>query len=338
MRASATLLDRTAVRLSELEFPSNRLHVPRTRLAFIHLDNLLHFAKMDRDGRVDGFVAAYLPDEVAILLLNHGEVMNAIAMAGDGRRVMPIATALKDMREQIERGELVYADAPMEQLAWMYQSCALPATPRQVDGQRPEALFTDLRGERFSGVLELISNGRVAYFKFDGGQYASGYFTGRPDGRSVPKYVEGLFSAGADGKRPQVAAAVFPAVDRVPAQAPPALIQTYRELFWHLAEVAEGKVPGEAMKRAYRLRDGLEAKHAVLSAIGRPLDREALAVVTSAEGLTDGLAAWVSNLLQELEIIAPGIAPGVLREATREDRFVLQKSEFYGKLPWPVTW
>ena len=51
MRSSTAQLVDTPVRLADLRFPATQVHVHRTRLAYIHLDNLLHFGKIDRDGR-----------------------------------------------------------------------------------------------------------------------------------------------------------------------------------------------------------------------------------------------------------------------------------------------
>ncbi len=94
MRLSAVRLAESKVRLADLMFPSQRVQIHRTRLAFIHLDNLLHFAKIDRDGRVDGYVAAYLPDSVAVLFFKRGEVMTAVAFTEAGRTVVSIASAI----------------------------------------------------------------------------------------------------------------------------------------------------------------------------------------------------------------------------------------------------
>ncbi len=177
MRRSTAVLSQTRVRLSNLEFPCARLHVHRTRLVFIDLDNLLHFAKMDREGRLDGFAAAYLPEEVILLLIEDGEAVTAVSLAGAGRSVVPMAAVLDRLRGGAERGELVYGEAPREQLAWMYASCAAPATPRWVGAQDPALLFPALRHERFTGVLELIADGRVSYFRFADGQFQNGYYS-----------------------------------------------------------------------------------------------------------------------------------------------------------------
>src|SRR5437773_4516589 len=115
MRASTARLMNSPVRLAELTFPQVTRLVHRTRLAFIHLDNLLAFAKRDRDGRVDGYITAYLPDECLLLFFRKGEAVNAASLHTTGRQVVTITEALKRMRGEVERGELMYAAAPMEQ-------------------------------------------------------------------------------------------------------------------------------------------------------------------------------------------------------------------------------
>lgn len=338
MRASAIRLAETKVRLADLMFPSARVQIHRTRLAFIHLDNLLHFAKIDRDGRVDGYVAAYLPDEVALLFFKRGEVMTAVAFNQGGRSVVSIGSVLRRMREEMERGELAFCDAPMEQLAWMYHSCATPPENKFVDAKHPEALFPALQHERFSGVLELISEGRVSYFKFQDGRFLNGYFSGKSEETTIGQHVETLFRPRPDGAAPAVAASVFRPDGELPEQASEVLIQSYRELFWRILAVAEQHVPGEAQKRGVKVRDALTKGSAPLGAIGTPLDRQLPEVIARPEQLTQGLGDWSRQVLQQLEIIAPGVAPKIIQEATKEQRFVLQKAGFYQALPWTVSW
>jgi len=338
MRLSAVRLAATKVRLADLMFPSQRVQVHRTRLAFIHLDNLLHFAKIDRDGRVDGYLAAYLPDSVALLFFKRGEVMTAVAFTEGGRTVASIASVLREMAQEMERGELAFCDAPMEQLTWMYHSCAAAREPKLVDVQNPETIFPALQHERFSGVLELISNGKVSYFRFDDGRFVNGYFSGKAEESTIAQHVESLFRPGADGARPQVAASVFRPDGELPEQASPAMIQSYRELFWRILAVAEQQVPGEANQRGIKLRDALAKSAGPLGTVGTPLDREPTEMVIRPDQLTQGLADWTRQLLQQLEIIAPGVAPTIVRDATREHRFALQKAGFYQALPWAVSW
>jgi hypothetical protein len=39
-----------------------------------------------------------------------------------------------------------------------------------------------------------------------------------------------------------------------------------------------------------------------------------------------------------LEVIAPGVAARVLRDAARDHRYVLQRAGFFTHLPWSVHW
>src|SRR6266550_8603650 len=169
MRASTARLTNSPVLLAELSFPQVNRLIHRTRLAFVHLDNLLAFAKRDRDGRVDGYITAYLPEECLLVFFRKGEAVNAASLHTGGRQVVTITEALKRMRAEVERGELAYCAAPMEQLAWMYASCAGGYESRFIDVNQPDKFFPVLQQEQATGVLELISNARVSYVRFDGG-------------------------------------------------------------------------------------------------------------------------------------------------------------------------
>lgn len=338
MRASAAQLGDSGVRLAELSFPRKRTHIQRTRLAFIHLDNLLHFAKIDRDGRFDGFVVAYLPDQVTVLFLRKGELATAASFTEAGRIVQPLTKALKEMRDELERGELCYCDAPEQQLAWMYHSLASPATPKLLAPNEPELIFPALQHERFTGILELISDGRVNYLRFEEGQFRDGYFSDRTEDVPVPKYIESLFSPHEDGTRRQLAAAVFPQKDDLPSQAPPELIQIYRDLFWGIVAGAEHEGGTDVTKHAIKFRDLLKNVHTSLEAIGQPRDRAPVPIVATPEELTYALSDWALQFLEQIEIVAPGVAPSVLKEATKEQRFLLQRAGFFERMPWTVAW
>ena len=239
MRASTARLTNSPVRLADLRFPQVDQLIHRTRLAFIHLDNLLSYAKRDRDGRVDGYLCAHVPDGCLLLFFRKGEPVNAAAFEAAGREVITITEALRRMRAETERGDLTYCAAPMEQLAWMYQSCAVPPQPRLVDPGQPTALFPVLKEEKVTGVLEFISNGRVSYVRLDEGKFVSGYFCEKPGDMPVPRYFESLFKPLPDGSDPALAACVFPYVADLPAQEPHALINTYRELYWRIVDAVE---------------------------------------------------------------------------------------------------
>ena len=339
MRASAARLMNSPVRLADLEFPRAHGLIHRTRLAFIHLDNLLAWGKRDRDGRVDGYIAAYLPDECLLLFFRNGEAVNAASLHTTGRQVITITDALNRMRLEAERGELAYWTAPMEQLAWMYHSCAAPARPHGMNAADPGTLFSKLQQEKATGVLELIADGRVSYVRLEQGRYAgAGYFCDKPDGMSVPHYLESLFRAGESGEPPALSAATFPAVADLPRQAPDALINTYRQLYWRIVDQVEKEFPGEALRRARRIAAGLADTHRAITLLSVPRDADTPEAVVRPEELSSALTDWSLQLLEGVEVMMPGTAPEILREATREHRYVLESAGFYGRLPWRVKW
>ena len=49
-------------RLASLRYPHERVLLARTKLAYVHLRNLISDAKRDRAARVFGYVAIWLPD------------------------------------------------------------------------------------------------------------------------------------------------------------------------------------------------------------------------------------------------------------------------------------
>lgn len=338
MRASTARLTNSPVRLADLQFPQVNRLIHRTRLAFIHFDNLLAFAKRDRDGRVDGYIAAYLPDECLLLFFRKGEAVNAASLHTAGRQVITITEALKRMRAEVERGDLAYCAAPMEQLAWMYGSCAGGYTPRLVDVNQPDKFFPVLQQEKVSGVLELISNGRASYLKFDQGKYVSGYFCDRPDNLPPARYLESLFDIGADGAPPAMSAGVFTAESELPAQSPTALVNTYRELYWRIVDAVEREFPGEAKRRAQKVTAAIVNTHQALALLSVPRGMDTPDSVVRPEELATALTDWALQLLEGAEVMMPGTATKVLKDATREHRYVLQAAGFYGRLPWRVTW
>ena len=338
MRASTARLTNSPVRLADLQFPQVNRLIDRTRLAFIHLDNLLAFGKRDRDGRVDGFITAYLPDECLLLFFRKGEAVNAASLHTAGRQVITIGEALKRMRAEVERGELAYSAAPMEQLAWMYQSCAAPVEMRTVDTSKPGAFFAEFARDKPSGILELMSHAHVSYVRFDGGRYVSGYFCDKPDAMAIPKFLESQFQARPDGQTPVLTAAVFPHVADLPQQAPTSLINTYRELYWRIVDEVDKEFPGEAKRRAQKVSTGIGDTHKVITILSAPRGTDTPDSVVQPEELANALTDWSLQLLEGVEVMMPGTAPKILREATREHRYVLQSAGYYGRLPWQVAW
>jgi len=337
MRASTARLTNSPVRLADLQFPQVNRLIHRTRLAFIHLENLLAYAKRDRDGRIDGYLAAHLPDECVLLFFRKGEAVNAASLSTAGRQVITITDALKRMRTEVERGDLEYCAAPMEQLAWMYTSCAGGYQARVIDVNQPEKFFPVLQQEKVTGVLELISNGRVSYLKFDHGKYLTGHFCDKPENLPPARYLESLFDPGPGGT-PAMSAGTFAGADDLPAQAATALVNTYRELYWRIVDAVEREFPGEAKRRAQKVTAAIVDTHQALALLSVPRGTDTPDGVVRPEELSSALTDWALQLLEGAEVMMPGTATKVLKDATREHRYVLQAAGFYGKLPWRVTW
>ena len=94
MLVSGTRLLHSAIRLSDVAFPASDTLIARTRLIYLHLDNLLSFAKRDRDGKVDAYFLGYLPDELILLFFQRGELVTAAGIGSGQRTVLPIAEAV----------------------------------------------------------------------------------------------------------------------------------------------------------------------------------------------------------------------------------------------------
>ena len=337
MRASTARLMNSPIRIADLSFPQAGRLVHRTRLAFIHLDNLLAFGKRDRDGRVDGYLTVYLPDECLIVFLRKGDAVNAASLHTNGRQVITITEALKRMRSEVERGELAFCVAPMAQLAWMYQSCAVELQSRTIDLKQPGTFLPSLRQERLTGVIELISDGRVSYLRFDGGRFDEGYFCDKPDDVPVATFLETQFRSNT-GHPLALSAVVFPAVADLPAQAPTSLINTYRELYWRISDEVEKELPGQGRRRAQKVCTGIMGTHKALALLSAPRGVETPEAVVRPEDLSSALSDWSLQLLEGVEVMMPGTAPRILKEATKEHRYVLQSAGFYGHLPWQLAW
>src|SRR5438445_310872 len=172
MRASTARLMNSPVRLADLTFPQVNRLIHRTRLAFIHLDNLLAFGKRDRDGRLDG------------------------------------------------------------------------------------------------------------------------YYCDKPDEQPVGQFFETQFHAASGGAAPAISAVLFPAAAELPQQAPNALINTYRELYWRIVDEVEKEFPGEAKRRAQKVSAGILEQHKAIGILSAARGAETPDAVVQPEELAAALMDW----------------------------------------------
>src|SRR4051812_7897963 len=184
-----------AVSPATLRFPYSRVLLPRTRLAYIHLRNLLNDAKRDRAARISGYVAISLPDELVILYLIGGEVANATFRDAKGASALPIARAIEKVPTQPEYGEICFNEADPEQLACMFATQVEPAQPwpEWLTPQDPGALFPYLMSQTFDGVLEIVANENVNYLIFKDGAVARAFLSSAHHGTVVDR-VSKLFA------------------------------------------------------------------------------------------------------------------------------------------------
>jgi hypothetical protein len=338
MRASSAVLTDTPIRLWEMAFPRSRALVTRTRAAYIALDNLIAFSKQDRDGKVDAYLAAYLPDEVVLLFFLGGELVNAAQLTPAGRSPAPISEALRRIHAESERSEIAFHEAAPDLLAAMYASCTTAPQAFEVDARSPESIFKALYEQRWSGLLELISNGRFNYLTVSGGRFAGGYFADQHPDEAPLTYVARLFRSTPPEPLPFVVAKLYAAPPPLPHQAPPAMIMMFRHYSWDLAGLVEREAPGEGARRAERVRQRLIPEHDVLRWVGGARGAEQQDPVVEPVALADGVAAWTRELLEEVEVVQPQSAARILKDAAREHRFALSAVGFFERLPWQIQW
>jgi hypothetical protein len=338
VRASSAVLTDTSVRLWDLIFPSERALLVRTRSAYVHLDNLIAYAKRDRDGKVHAWLACYRPDETILLFFLGGDLVNAAVITPVGRFPVAISEAMKHVRAEPERAELAYHTAGTETLAAMYAACTQTPQDLGLDPSSPKTIFDNVLARKWSGLLELISNGRVNYLTVKDGRFASGIFSDQRPDEDAKTYLSRLFIAAAPEPRPRVAVKAFAGLDAMPLQATPALVSLLRDYVWDLEELCERDVPGDGAKRGEKVRMKLAATHEALKGVGGPRGSAFADPIIEPRVFTDSLAAWTRDFLGELEVMHPGIAPRVLKEACREPRFQLAALGFFDRLPWKIEW
>lgn len=319
-----------------LHYPSLRVLLPRTRLAYVHLRNLLTDAKRDRSARVSGYVAIWLPEEFLILYLQRGEVVNACHNDGKGFQPIAIGAAVDMVPAEPEYGEITFCEAEDEQLACMFhsQTAAPEPWPPELRSSDPSALFPYLISCTFDGMLEIVVEGAVNYLLFHMGQVSGGYLADAGKGTMVER-VARLFDRERLALHVQVRRWDPPSP--LPVQAATGLVRAYRDLTTSLVLrlVADGREGAPAI--AEHARAMLVGTHPALEGFsfnGRPPKP----VVADAESLTAGVAALINELLWTAGDQDSGSGPGdILRELTHERRHLFQSAGLFDRMSWKVA-
>lgn len=318
-----------------LRYPSSRVLLPRTRLAYIHLKNLLTDAKRDRSARVNAYVAVWLPEEFVVLYLQRGEVVNATAMNKAGWGSVAIGSALERIPSEPEYGEICFHEADDEQLGAMYAAQTQPPDgwPGELNVHDPAALFPFLMSIMFDGVLEIMADDTVNYLVFRAGAVDRAFLSVPATGSIVEKVAK-LFAPGSKVSEGRFRR--WHSLPVLPVQAPPALLQAYRELGNALVQrlVKEGRDSAPAI--AEQARTNLVGKHPELEgfSIGKKPPKEP---VTDTARLTTAVATWLSEVMWATADHGGGAPPEtLLKELTWERRHMFQSAGFYEKMPWKV--
>ena len=323
------------VTVTGLHYPSLRVLLSRTRLAYVHLKNLLGDAKRDRSARVSGYVAIWLPEEFLILYLQRGELVNACHNDGNGFQPIAIGAALDTVPTEPEYGEITFCEAEDEQLSCMFhsQTMAPEPWPLELRSSDPSALFPYLISCTFDGMLEIVADGAVNYLLFTMGQVSRGYLADSGKGNMVER-VSRLFDRERLALHVQVRRWELP--PPLPVQAPTGLVRAYRDLTTSLVLrlVADGREGAPAI--AEHARSMLVGAHPALEGFsfnGRPPK----AVVADADSLTAGVAALINELLWTAGDQGSEAGPGeILRELTHERRHLFQSAGLFERMSWTV--
>lgn len=319
---------------ASLRFPYTRVVLPRTRLAYIHLRNLLTDAKRDRAARISGYVAISLLEELVVLYLVAGEVVNATIRDASGSRAVSITCALEHVPSEPEYGELCFHEADPEQLACMFATQAGPPLgwPDQFTPQEPTALFPYLMSITFDGLVEIIANDGVNYLIFRNGAVAKAFLSSSHHGTVIDRVAK-LFAR--EGRVGEIRVSRWDAPAPLPIQAPAALVQAYRELTNSLVQKLVDVGRDSAPALAEHARQNLLDSHPVLDCFsfgGKP-GKDPLA---DAKCLTAGVAAWIRELMWAAVPDDATSPEELLRDLTWDRRHVFQSAGLYEQIPWKV--
>jgi hypothetical protein len=318
-----------------LRYPCTRVLLPRTRLAYVHVKNLLTDAKRDRGARVSGYVAIWLPEEFLVLYLQGGELVNACLHDGHTFQPIAIGAAVEKVPIEPEYGEICFHEADDTQLACMYttQTTTPDSWPAELRTTDPAALFPYLMASTFDGLVEIAHEGAVNYLLFRNGVVETTYLAGMQGGSMVDR-VSRLFDSERRALHLTVRRWAHPSP--IPVQAPTGLVQAYRDLATSLVLrlVADGRESAPAI--AEHARQTLLTTHPALDGLsfsGRP----ARAVVADADALTAGIAALINELLWAAGDQAGDGPAAMLRDLMHDRRHLFQSAGLYERIAWKVT-
>ena len=320
------------------QFPHEAAFLPRTKLSYVNLPGILSDGKRDRSGRVSGYVAIQLGERCYLVFLRNGEPFNSARIQPGSRAPIALSELIRVVSTESERGEggqIGYYGAPDAQLQAMLATLLHPPAEfgAPIDTTRPDQLFPTLRELRFGGVLELADGGRCHYLSFEDGAFRGGWFCDRDEGKPVGDFLRDEFT------RAGLRATPYPSFPELPVQAGPGFVDLYRRIVGGvLREVSQTAGRETALGLLRRAQDTAAKQHSCVAAFNVTDEgRISGDPVATPAGLTEGVAAWVTEVL----IVASdyhGVDPAATIEKTaRDSRFVLAEHGFFQRLPWALA-
>jgi hypothetical protein len=233
-----------------------------------------------------------------------------------------------------EYGEICFHEAEDDQLACMFlaQTSAADPWPAELNVKDPSALFPFLMSIMFDGFVEIVSEGKVNYLLFRAGAVDRAFLPFAAEG-SIIERVAQLFAPGYSVEGGKFRR--WPSVETLPVQAPPALVQAYRELSNALVQrlVAAGREGAPAI--AEQARQNLTKTHPELESfcIGKKPTREPIADTGK---ITAAVASWLTEVIWAAADHEAAPPADLLKELTWERRHMFQSAGFYDRMPWKV--
>ena len=296
----------------------------------------------DRGARVSGYVAIWLPEEMLVLYMQGGELINATTCDAKGSRAVSIARALERVPPEPEYGEICFCAAEEEQLDCMFATQTQPSVnwPERLAITDPAVLFPYLGATTFDGLIEVMFTDSVNYLVFVNGMVERSYIAGDGHGHghthsthTTNDKIARLFTHARPG---ELKIRRWSAIPQLGIQAPPALVQAYKDLASGLIAslVKGGRASAPAI--AEQARQALLDTYPVLDGIALT-DRPARGdVVVDTQTLTLGIAAWVREVMWTA-VDHTAMAPEqLLRDLTWERRHMFQSAGLYEQIPWKV--
>ncbi len=318
-----------------LRFPHSRVLLARTRLAYVHLRNLLTDAKRDRGARISGYVAVSQLDELLCFYLLNGEVANASVRDPRGSRAIAIATALEKVPHEPEYGECCFHEASLDELSCMFaaETVAPEPWPAGMNACEAKVLFPYLASTTYDGFLEVVANDHVNYLVLKNGSIAKAFLTNSAMGSAVDRVAK-LFSR--EGRVGELRVTRWAPPATLPVQAPHALVQAYRDLVGTLIKRIAEDGQQDAPQLAERARHMLAASHPVLESFS-VTERAVSDPVADTPALTSGIAAWLREVLWTAKGADDAPPEGLFRELTWERRHIFQSAGLFDQMPWKVV-